>query len=286
MKKLTAIIDIIRGCFGILLFNKKVKRMNDKDIIISHALDLKEKSATESVVTYTHFLSTEELSAIIKKERVNNEFVDTFYYGGFEEAERKVAFFVPKFYDAKEEAFIDFLSENEANPLVILNIAKDKFANLTHRDYLGALMGLGIKREMIGDIIVNEDGCLLVCLASISDYICGNLKQAGRGQLKVTAHDINSFKYTQSKTETFFVSVASMRIDCLVAAAFKMSRNTAVNNITQGFIYVNGEQILKTDYLLQQGDKLVLRGKGKTVIEEVIGESKKGRLHINIKRYI
>lgn len=260
--------------------------MNEKDVIISHALDLKEKSATESVVSFTNFLSTEELSLLIKKERINNEFVDTFYYGGYDDAERKNAVFIPKFYNVTEETLVDFLDENDCNPLVVLKIKKDKFATLSHRDYLGALMGLGIKREMIGDIVVLENGCNIFCLKSISVFIKENLKQAGRGQLTVDICDINDFQSTESKTEIFFVSVASMRIDCLVAAAFKMSRNSAVNAINQGVIYVNGEQILKTDYLMNQGDKLVFRGKGKTVIDEVIGESKKGRLHINIKKYI
>lgn len=260
--------------------------MNEKDVIISHALDLKEKSATESVVTSTNFLTTEELSLLIKKERVNNEFVDTFYYGGYKDAERKTAVFVPRFYNVTEETFDDFLYENDCNPIVVLKVKKDKFATLSHRDYLGALMGLGIKREMIGDIVVNENGCNIFCLNTISSFLQHNLKQAGRGQLTIEICDLKDFEISESKTEIFFVSVASMRIDCLVAAAFKMSRNSAVNAINQGVIYVNGEQIIKTDFILSQGDKLVFRGKGKTVIDEVIGESKKGRLHINIKKYI
>ena len=97
---------------------------------------------------------------------------------------------------------------------------------------------------------------------------------------------ISDIEPPESKTEISFVSVASLRLDCVVAAAFKLSRNNAVNIINQGLIYVNSEQILKCDYLLKRDDKLVLRGKGKTVIDEIIGESKKGRIHINIKKYI
>lgn len=260
--------------------------MNEKEVIISHALDLKEKTATESIVTSTNFLSAEELSLLIKKERINNEFVDTFYYGGYDDAERKAAVFVPKFYNVSNETFDDFLVESKCNPLVVLKIKKDKFATLSHRDYLGALMGLGIKREMVGDIVVHENGCNMFCLKSIAAFIQQNLKQAGRGQLTLEICDLKEFELAESKTEIFFVSVASMRIDCLVAAAFKMSRSSAINAINQGVIYVNSEQIIKTDFILSQGDKLVFRGKGKTVIDEVIGESKKGRLHINIKKYV
>lgn len=260
--------------------------MNEKEVLLSHVLDLKEKAATDSIVTATNFLSVEELSAVVKTERVNNEFVDTFYYGGYEEAERCVAIFVPEFYCVTKEGLVDFLKDNSLNPLSLIKISKDRFANLSHRDYLGALMGLGIKREMTGDILVDADGCTLFCLKSIADYICTNLSKAGRGQLTVKTEDIDKLVLSESKTEIFFVSVASLRLDCLVAAAFRLSRNGAVNFITQGSVYVNGEQITKTDYLLKEKDKLVLRGKGKTVIENVIGESKKGRLHINLKRYI
>lgn len=260
--------------------------MSDREILIAHLLDVKEKAADESRIASTNFLSADELSDVIKTERINNEFVDTFYYGGYSEAERKIAVFIPKFYNVSEDELYDFLKENSENPLSALKITKDKFATVSHRDYLGAIMGLGIKREMLGDIVVSDEGCTLFCLNSISDYICSNLKQAGRGQLTVTHCDIDELILNEIKTETVFVSVASMRLDCLVAACFRLSRNSAVSFITQGLVYVNSEQILKTDYTLKQGDKLVLRGKGKTVIEEIIGESKKGRLHINIKRYI
>lgn len=260
--------------------------MNEKEVMISHALDLKEKAAIESIVTSTNFLSVEEISDVIKTERINNEFVNSFYYGGYEEAERRVVIFVPSFYSLKNNDLVDFLKDKDLNPLSVIRISKDRFANLSHRDYLGAVMGLGIKREMLGDIIVDSDGCFLFCLRSIADYICANLDKAGRGQLTLKKADIDEFVLSESKTETSFISVASLRLDCLVAAAFRLSRNGAVNYITQGTVYVNGEQITKTDYILKENDKLVLRGKGKTVIENVIGENKKGRTHLNLKRYI
>lgn len=260
--------------------------MTDREKLVSHILDLKEKAATESVVTSSSFLSVDELSAVIKTERVNNQYVDTFYYGGYGEAERKAAIFVPKFYGVDEDTLDEFLNTNECNPLQLLSVKKDRFSSLSHRDYLGALMGLGVKREVTGDIILNEDGCSIFCLKSISSYIIENLKQAGRGQLTVSLGDIGSLSTTEHKTETVFVSVASLRLDCLVAAAFKLSRNSAVDGINQGLVYVNSSQILKTDYTLKSGDKLVFRGKGKAVIDEIIGESKKGRIHLNIKRYL
>lgn len=260
--------------------------MTEKEKITAHISDLKEKCATESIVLSSNFLSANEISEIIKIERVNNRYVDTFYYGGYENSERKTVVFVPKFYGVSEDTLQDFLNTNGYNPLQLLNIKKDRFINLTHRDYLGAVMGLGIKREMIGDIIVNENGCSLFCLKAVASFLVENLKQAGRGNLAVDIGNMNELDKIKPETEIAFISVASLRIDCLVAAVFKISRNSAVNAINQGLVYVNSEQITKTDYLIKQGDKLVLRGKGKSAVDEIIGENKKGRIHINIKRYL
>lgn len=260
--------------------------MTEKEKLIAHLLDLKEKTATESILTASNFMSLDELSEAVKTERVNNQFVDTFYYGGYDEAERKTAVFIPKFYEVDECNIKEFLDVEDLNPLCVLNVKKDKFSVLSHRDYLGALMGLGIKREMIGDIIINEDGCSILCLKSISSYIANNLKQAGRGQLTVVAGDTGSLNASENKTETVFISVASLRLDCVAAAAFRLSRNNAVDCINQGLVYVNTARVMKIDYTLKMGDKLVIRGKGKTVVEEIVGESKKGRIHLNIKRYL
>lgn len=260
--------------------------MTDKDNLISHILDLKEKAATESVITSSGFLSLEEQSLIIRAEKINNKYVDTVYFGGYEDAERKIAVFVPSFYAVEYDGLADFLDESEASPLTVLRVKKDKFSVLSHRDYLGALMGLGIKRDVIGDIIIDGDGALIICLRSIAGYIAENLRQAGRGQLTVTEAGFDALQSKESKTETVFASVASLRLDCLVASAFKLSRTNAVNAINQGIVYVNSEQILKNDCNLSEGDKLVLRGKGKVVIDEILRENKKGRIHINIKRYL
>ncbi|MBQ7294861.1 MAG: hypothetical protein IJW86_01570 [Clostridia bacterium] len=259
--------------------------MNEKDILLSHALDVKEKCADNSVITSTNFMSLEEISTVKTAERQFSEYVTTFYYGGYEDAERRIALFVPKFYDVGD--IEDYLKENEdENPLCILRLKKDKFTTLSHRDYLGSVMGLGIKREMTGDIKVSDEGADIFCLKSIASFLCENLKKAGRGSLEGEIQSVQKYNAGTEKTEIKFYSVASLRLDNIISAAFNLSRGTAAEAISKGIVYVNSSQCLKNDFTLKQGDKIVFRGKGKVVLYEVIGENKKGRVHINLKRYI
>lgn len=259
--------------------------MNDKDILISHALDMKEKCADNSVITHTNFMSLEELSTVKVAEKQFSEYADTYYYGGYDDAERCIALFVPKFYSVSD--IEEYLKENDDdNPICILRLRKDRFSTLSHRDYLGAIMGLGLKREMTGDIKVSDEGADVFCLKSIAPFICENLKKSGRGSVEGEILSVGEFNSGFENTEIRFCSVASLRLDNIVAAAFNLSRSNAVEAINKGVIYVNSSQCLKNDFILKEGDKLVFRGKGKTILHEIIGENKKGRVHINIKRYL
>lgn len=259
--------------------------MNEKDILISHALDMKEKCADNSVITSTNFMSLDEISTVKTVGRELSQYVDTFYYGGYDDAERCIAIFVPKFMDITD--IEEYLRANEdENPMCILRLKKDKFTLLSHRDYLGAIMGLGIKREMIGDIKVSDEGAEVFCLKSIAAFLSENLKKTGRGSVEGEIVSVGEMKQGTEKTEIRFYSVASLRVDTVVSAVFNLSRGTAAEAVSKGVVYVNSSQCLKNDFMLKQGDKIVLRGKGKAVLDEIIGENKKGRIHINIKRYI
>ncbi len=259
--------------------------MNEKEILISHALDKKRQSADNSMITHTNFLSLDEISIVKATDREYNEYTNTFYYGGYDNSERQIALFVPKFFEF--DRICDFLSSNEEdNPLCIVRLKKDKFTVLSHRDYLGAVMGLGLKREMIGDIKVTTEGADVFCLKSADEYICDNLKKSGRGSVTGEILSVSNFNQAEDKYEILFTTVSSLRLDGVIAAFFNMSRSTAAETVSKGLVYVNSSQCLKGDFILKQGDKIVLRGKGKTVLSEIKGTSKKGKLKIEYKRYI
>ena len=259
--------------------------MNEKEILISHALDKKRQSADNSMITHTNFLSLDEISIVKATDREYNEYVDTFYYGGYDDSERQIALFVPKFYDVAH--LNAFLGDNEEdNPICIVRLKKDKFTTLSHRDYLGAIMGLGLKREMVGDIKVTDEGADVFCLKSSADYICENLKKSGRGSVTGEIFSVSNFHSAEDKYELLFTTVSSLRLDGVIAAFFNLSRSNAAEMVNKGLVYVNSSQCLKVDFTLKEGDKIVLRGKGKTVLSEVKGTSKKGKLKIEYKKYI
>ena len=192
---------------------------------------------------------------------------------------------MPNFYDVDD--IETFLSDNEEdNPICIVRLKKDKFTTLSHRDYLGAIMGLGLKREMVGDIKVTDNGADVFCLKSSADYICDNLKKSGRGSVTGEILPASSFNSAEDKYELLFTTVSSLRLDGVIAAFFNLSRSTAAETVNKGLVYVNSSQCLKGDYTLKEGDKIVLRGKGKTILSEVKGTSKKGKLKIEYKKYI
>lgn len=257
--------------------------MNDKEVLISRIADKKNQALDNSMITTTFFLSADERSDIMKSFKSTAE-IKVFYFGGYDDAERTVAVFVPFFYNVN--GITEYMAENsDDNPLSLLEIKKDRFSKLSHRDYLGAIMGLGIKREMIGDIITTDEGCYLFCINSIAKYICENLTKAGRGTLKIEIKTTDMLPSKNEKYDEAFLSLASLRLDGIVSSAFNISRNAACEAINKGIVFVNSSQIIKNDAALKPGDKVVLRGKGKIVIKEIIGINKKGRTHIIIKKY-
>ncbi len=258
--------------------------MNERDLLISHVSELKRKAEENSMITVTNFLTDEQISNLTFLEKINNKYVDTFYYGGYDEAQRQIVVFVPKFY-AVNDIYTFFVENEEDNPVCLLKLQKDRFSALSHRDYLGAVMGLGVTREMIGDIVAFDDGAYIFCVKKIAKYLCENLSKVGKGTVECVKCDFSEFSLHQENLEDVFSSVASLRLDNIISAAFNLSRCSASQVIKQGSVFVNNAQCLKSDFNVKQGDKLVLRGKGKTVLKEIKGETKKGRIHIIIKKY-
>lgn len=260
--------------------------MNEDSVLLSYAEDRMLKSINDYVVTSTSFLDVRQQSVLSRKFSGVDD-VSTVFYGGFDTAERNILVFSPVFFGLTDYDLTEgYFKENpDDNPLKVLRLKKDSFSSVTHRDYLGALMGLGIKREIVGDIIVNDNGADIIVVRTIADYIKSELKSVGRASVSVNEIEFSELSGNVNNIREDVINVSSMRIDNVISACFRLSRSESANAIASGSIYVNSSQILKADKKVNIGDKIVFRTKGKIVLKEISGVSKKGRNFLKIDVY-
>lgn len=256
----------------------------DEKILVARIEDKARRCSENSMITNSVFLDMHERSVVAG---MKNSFGDArmFFYGGFSDSERSIALFLPDYIAAEPTEHFDEFPDDD--PLAVVEIEKDKFSPaLGHRDYLGALMGLGIKREMTGDIIVGENGCRMAVLAKIAPFIAENLDKAGRGTLKakiIPPSQAREGAKAVGIPDSFTVS--SMRLDSVVKNAFRISRGGAAAAIESGVVYVNDIECTKPDKKIAEGDKVVFRRKGRIIINDCSSVSKKGRVIVEIMRF-
>lgn len=260
--------------------------MKDDEILISHARDLKSRCADKSMITNTYFLDMRQRALLSKIERESSGYVKTYYYGGYAQAERVCAVFVPSFYEVNGDETNFFEEYSDENPLTLIRIDKDRFTSLSHRDYLGSLMGLGLKREMLGDILTDGSGAYIICMKSTAEFLKLYLISVGRASAQVKDASFSELSDRKESFKEIKASVASLRLDNVASAAFSLSRTNCSGFIEKGAVFVNSAQVTKPDFRLDVGDKIVLRGKGKAVLSSVDATSRKGRIHVTLKRFL
>ncbi len=193
-------------------------------------------------------------------------------WGGYENAERCVACF----------GYREYFTDNTDYPIkcILIKPVNQKFAdNLTHRDFLGSLMGLGIRREVLGDIIINENCGYLFCLDTISDYVIENLTQVRHTTVrceltcKIPEDALPETKYRE-------IIVSSERLDVIVAAIYKMSRSQVLPLFNTEKIFVNGAVKASPSATVSVNDKISVRGFGRFIYKGVLRSTKKNRLVI------
>lgn len=172
-------------------------------------------------------------------------------------------------------------------PINLLKISNNsKFSTLEHKDYLGAIMSLGIKREKLGDLIIQDRICYAPVCSEISNYIINNLNIIGNCPCEVSEYDYTLQEIPERKFGEKIILSTSLRLDGMVSSICNVSRNNAVKLISSGKILVNYFQCLKKDKVIKNNDILTIRGCGKFKVAEVIGSTQKDRLKIAIKQYI
>ncbi len=197
------------------------------------------------------------------------------FWGGYPAAERSRPAF----------AQVDLPIENDDYEIMGLRIqALWNETPLTHRDYLGAILGLGIKREKLGDLIVDDEGCYLLATREIGTFLRDNLTQVHRSTVTVSSVDFDLLASYQPPCDEKSVVVASLRLDAVAAAAFGLSRSEMVREIEGRKIKLNWKECLAVAEEIKEGDVLSMRGQGRAMVRAIGGETKKGRIRLTIAR--
>lgn len=199
-----------------------------------------------------------------------------FYSGGYPAAERRVCAFLPEWQ----------AQEDWQPPFSALRCSWRDRERLTHRNFLGAVLGAGIEREKLGDILVGRESCDLLVFSELVPYLCQNLTEAGRARLQVEEIPLSELVLPEKTVKLIHDTVNTPRLDAVLSSGFSLSRGKATEAIAAGRVEVNHVPCLKGDKLVSQGDTLTCRGLGKCVVTELGGQSKKGRTILTIERYL
>ena len=261
------------------LIGRYAKTEEDK-FVLANILDKEAARTNRSVLTGTKFMT--EHWKTLGEAMLLETGAPFMTVGGYPDAERCIFVFLPDYFEPEQI---------EADPslagVTLLSVTPDKYfkeAALTHRDYLGALLALGIERDTLGDILVAEGAAQLICLSETAAVIQEQLTSVGR--CKVYTQVISAVTFQEHRWQEEIVNVSSLRLDAVVAAAFRISRSEAVQAIERELVTVSGVTVSKCSAMLTEGDRLSLRGKGKVRYDGIVRETKKERLNIRLQRYL
>ena len=257
----------------ILCYDQNMEMMNET---LRHLTDLYRRAEKQNMYTYSGFLSPAEQAAFLAAAPRGG--ISYAFEGGAPAAERRILIF------GSENDF-GFPPEPTLTVLAVRPVSEKFAETLTHRDYLGAVLGLGIERELVGDIIVREKSAYILCLVQIADYICTNLTEVRRTPVRVTAETGEVPALAPVLVEEQ-LNVASERMDAVVAAFCGLARGKADALFAAEKVFVNSLPVKDGSKRLAEGDIFSVRGFGKGIYDGITKETKKGRYYVTVRRYV
>jgi len=259
------------GCF--------LRMTKEETILLNRFKDLADKSYKKNIYTFTTFLTLAQAEIFYNAQRDFN-FVKWNFEGGYEGAERRILRF-----GCEED-----LGYSESLPICVITIEPimKKFADeLSHRDFLGALLNLGIDRSTLGDIVISEKSAVVYCMNSVADFICDELTRVKHTSVMCKKVDIEEFLTYAPAAEFLEIneSVASERADLIMSKVTKLSRS-AINELFKNkYVSVNGRILENNSGQLKTGDIFTIRGYGKFIYDGCNYVNKKGKLNITVRKY-
>ena len=234
--------------------------------LLSHLHDLERRNANGIHAVSGKFLTPAEAAEALRVfgPRVKLE-------GGFRDAERVIPIFAE-----------DYHPEQYISAIKLTFRPQDA---LTHRDILGAALGLGLERSVLGDIVAAEGQAWLVCLAHIAGFIIENFDQAGKVGLRAERIPLSALPEASKTLREQRGTVASLRLDALLAEAFRCSRGAAEELLAQGLVQLRHSECRDGDAKVREGDIISVRGKGRVKLLQAGDISRKGRVWVTIGHY-
>lgn len=255
---------------------EKIAQTSQDRMLLAKLWDKIQAGFQRNIPTHTGFLSPRELEMA---RYLFGEPEGLRAFGGYPDAERKMLLFLPDYLD---ETWLT----GEDSPCVCLRASFYQGDSPNHRDFLGALMGAGITRESVGDICVDEDSCDFFVTQEIAPYVLQNFTSAGRAHVRLTTIPLESARIPAPEVKEIRDTLASLRLDSVVASGFRIGRSLAGQYIVAGKVAVDGLPCEKSDKLVSQGAKISLRGMGKICLDSVGSRTKKDRISVIIHRYV
>ncbi len=246
----------------------------DEKVLVSRICDQLDRAQISGKVVFTDFLNPKLQMTVSDMIKFSGE-INADVYGGYDGAERRMYSF---------SLFCDV--EYDEYPMKVIGIRTKNKKVFSHRDYLGSVLGLGIKREKIGDIVITDDIAYVVCQNDIADYIELHLTKVGNANVICDILDTSVLSAFEKKMVSLDVTVSSLRLDAIVGAMCKKSRGNAAGLIDAGYVCVNYNTVLNHSFMVKNDDVISVRGYGKSVINTDERLTKKGRIHITINHYI
>ena len=244
-------------------------------LLLGRVWDKYDQCCRRNIPVCTDFLSPQEQAAARRLLHMLGADGAYVLWGGYDGAERRQLHFLP-----------DWQETPDYSAIRCLRCTFYEAGRLTHRDFLGSLMGLGLTREKIGDILVSDQSADIVVSQSVADHLLREWTAAGRTALHVTEIGADELHVPVQQTKVLRDTVSSLRLDSVLSVGFSTSRGKASEAVESGRVQVNWTDCQKPDRLLRQGDVISVRGAGKCKLTEVGGATKKGRVFITVERYL
>ena len=248
----------------------------EQNELIKRILDLALRCERNGCITNSTFLTPAECYLLEMRKASIGE-TKLYLTGGREECERKVAFFLPYYLEQTDFEIGEYIKAVKI---------KSFFGKPGHRDYLGAIIGLGIERDRIGDLLLSDDTAYVFCLSSVVSVLLQELEKVGRVAVKTEQIALSDVPALEKRVKKITFTVKSLRLDAVTGDLFGVSRTTAAELIRLGAVTLNYSICEKTDAPVKEGDILSVRGKGKGRIIQIGGRSRKDRMFVDAEIYL